>query len=211
MLQTFGQQLMSRLLNAVFENDVPKIDALLGRDPRCIGDQDAFCQAIGWGCTDAAQCLMDRGADLDARDRNGNTPLQMACLSLDSSLFHELLRRGSRLQDTSELAWTAAMSGHIDILRSLHQAGVDLNEGARLKLLLARATLKPFATCSVLASIRHSLIRHIQSSRGRDQWPLKRQWRRFGSSSQKQRPSKPVVATVDKAASSLRLRAHGSR
>lgn len=120
---------MSRLLNAVFNNDVPKIDALLGRDPRCIGDQDAFCQAIGWGHKEAAMFLMDRGADLDAMDRNGNTPLQMACMSPDSSLFHELLRRGSKLQNTSDLARTAAMSGYIDILRFLHESGVDLNEG----------------------------------------------------------------------------------
>jgi ankyrin repeat protein len=126
---TFGQKKMSRLLNAVFDNDVAKIAALLERDPRRINDQDAFCQAIGWGHKDAALFLMDSGADLDARDCNGNTPLKMACISLDSTLFPELLRRGSTLQNTSDLATTAAMCGHIDILCFLHEAGVDLNEG----------------------------------------------------------------------------------
>ncbi|MBL9130482.1 MAG: ankyrin repeat domain-containing protein [Verrucomicrobiaceae bacterium] len=124
---------MSRLLHAVFENDVSKIGTLLERDPRLIGDQDAFCQAIGWGHKDAAMFLMDRGADLDAKDRNGNTPLQMASMAEDSALFHELVRRGSKLQDLSSVASNAAMSGHLDILRFLQDAGVNLNEGESKK------------------------------------------------------------------------------
>jgi ankyrin repeat protein len=119
---------MSRLLEAVFANNLAKIANLLDRDPDRIKDTEAFCQAIGWGRREAVKLLVQRGADLNAKDRNGNHPLSMACHSPALDLFDELVYKGSDPRLATGLAAAAARSDRADVLKHLRHVGFDLNE-----------------------------------------------------------------------------------
>ncbi len=119
---------MSRLLSAVFANNLEEIRRLLDRDPKRVNDMEALCQGIGWGRKEAVRLLVRRGANLNSKDRNGNHPLSMACQSSATELFEELVRSGSDPTRADGLASDAAWSGRNDILRYLQQAGFDLNK-----------------------------------------------------------------------------------
>jgi uncharacterized protein len=119
---------MSRLLNAVFKSDLAKMASLLDRDPEKVNDVEALCQGIGWGRKEAVMMLIQRGADLNTKDRNGNHPLNMACQSSALELFEELVRHGSDPARADGLAVSAATGGRIDVLRYLFQAGFNLNQ-----------------------------------------------------------------------------------
>src|SRR5687768_10095278 len=113
---------MPRLLEVVFKNDLTRMACLLDRDPKKVHDVEALCQAIGWGRKEAVMMLIQRGADLNTRDRHGNHPLNMACQSSALELFEELLRHGSDPARADGLAVGAATAGRTDILRYLFQA-----------------------------------------------------------------------------------------
>ena len=119
---------MSRLLEAVFKNDLQKIAGLLDRDSTRVNDVEALCQGIGWGRKEAVRLLVRRGANLNSKDKNGNHPLNMACHSSATELFEELVQSGSDPTRADGLASDAATCGRTDILRYLHQAGFDLNK-----------------------------------------------------------------------------------
>jgi hypothetical protein len=123
----FRSDQMSRLLNAVFKNDLPKVASLLDRDPKRVQDVEALCQGIGWGRKEAVMMLIQRGAELNTKDRNDNHPLKMACRSPALELFEELVRHGSDPACAKGLAVDAAMCGRTEVLRYLYQAGFDLN------------------------------------------------------------------------------------
>ena len=127
-IKIFNPANMSRLLRAVFANDGAKIISLLDSDPKRIEDRDALCQGIGWGRREAVKLLVQRGADLNAKDRNNNHPLNMACHSSALELFDELIGKGSDPTRADGLATDAAWAGRTDILRYLHQAGFDMNQ-----------------------------------------------------------------------------------
>ena len=119
---------MSRLLSAVFANNLEEIRRLLDRDPKRVNDVEALCQGIGWGRREAVRLLIQRGASLNTKDRNGNHPLNMACHSSAEELFDDLVQHGSDPTLADGIASDAAMCGRADILRYLHQARFDLNE-----------------------------------------------------------------------------------
>jgi ankyrin repeat protein len=119
---------MSRLIEAVFANNLAKITNLLDRDPDRVKDTEAFCQGIGWGRREAVKLLVQRGADLNAKDRNGNHPLCMACHSPALDLFDELVRGGSDPPLAAGLVTDAAWSGRVDVLKYLRRDGFDMNK-----------------------------------------------------------------------------------
>lgn len=119
---------MSRLLSAVFENNLEEVTRLLDRDPKYVNDVEALCQGIGWGRKDVVRLLIQRGANLNAKDRQGNHPLTMACHSLAEELFADLVQYGSDPTLANSITSDAAAFGRTDILRYLHQTGFDLNQ-----------------------------------------------------------------------------------
>jgi ankyrin repeat protein len=74
--------------------------------------------------------LIDDGADIDARDARGYSPLMLAAYAGNVEAFELLLARGadrdSRDNAGNSVLMGVAFKGHLPLLRRLLDAGVDL-------------------------------------------------------------------------------------
>jgi ankyrin repeat protein len=103
---------------------------------------DALFAAAGSGDTNAAKAAIDAGADANARDGNGMTPLMFAAKGVRPNqsspdvtdhpdVVRLLLERGADVNATDEegfhaLFW-AARYGHGDVVKVLIEHGADVN------------------------------------------------------------------------------------
>ena len=74
--------------------------------------------------------LLDLGADINARDRYGQTGPMIAARAGQSNVVRFLIERGARLDHTAKYGLSAVMlavlNGHVEIVRLLVQAGANL-------------------------------------------------------------------------------------
>ncbi len=86
-------------------------------------------EAIGRADVAAVRALLEHGADVDARDRYGQTGLMLAAHGGRLELTRLLIDRGASLDDTAKCDLSALMlaviGGHVAIVRALVQAGAD--------------------------------------------------------------------------------------
>lgn len=77
----------------------------------------------------AAELLLDRGANVNARDNAGVTALMLAARNGHTALLRRLLDRGATVEARTRDGWTAltyaAWTGHPDVARRLLTAGAD--------------------------------------------------------------------------------------
>ena len=75
--------------------------------------------------------LLDRGVDIDARDRHGQTGLMLAAHAGHRNVVAVLVERGADLNATAKFGLSAVMlavvAGHPEIARLLARAGADLS------------------------------------------------------------------------------------
>jgi ankyrin repeat protein len=123
----------------------------------------ALMAAAGNGDREAVHCLLDHGADVQARMPNGFTALNAAAIAGDAQVVAWLLERGADPNVVCELADTggnvqtpalvAAALGHADCLKRLLAAGADVNfQGGPMEetALLGAATTGSTATVRLL-------------------------------------------------------------
>ena len=88
-------------------------DAIKRGDVRCVRD------------------LLDRGADVDARDRYGQTALMIAAHAGHREVVEALIAHGANLNTTAKYGLSALMltlvAGHAEVARLLADAGTDLS------------------------------------------------------------------------------------
>ena len=72
------------------------------------------------GSTDIALALIDRGADIDAKDNDGDTPLHCACYHDHAETTLVLIARGADIFSKNRFEWTFA---HVspDILPRIYE------------------------------------------------------------------------------------------
>lgn len=142
-------RLTERLRRAVVQNDIPAMDAALAQghpvNGRCHGE-DPGATALHIACSSqvapprgetaaAVNLLIARGADINARDGDGATPLHMAVCSHKDDITAALLRGGAD-PDIPTLSGhtplhTAAHFRDTGIGAMLIRAGADVNAAAR--------------------------------------------------------------------------------
>jgi len=93
---------------------------------------DAFWDdAITRGDIDAVRELIDHGADVDARDRYGQTGLMRAAHAGYRDIVETLIEHEADLNVTAKFGLSALMlavvAGHPEIARLLARAGADLS------------------------------------------------------------------------------------
>ena len=75
--------------------------------------------------------LLDRGADVDARDRHGQTALMLAAHTGHCEVVEALIAHRANLNTTAKYGLSALMlaivAGHAEVARRLADAGADLS------------------------------------------------------------------------------------
>nr|WP_246198629.1 ankyrin repeat domain-containing protein [Wolbachia endosymbiont of Ctenocephalides felis wCfeJ] len=75
--------------------------------------------------------FITQGANLDAKDSNGSTPLHYASWNGNLSVVKHLVEKGANLKiknlDNRTPLYDASLNGHLDIVRYLVEKGVDVN------------------------------------------------------------------------------------
>ena len=87
--------------------------------------------AINRGDVQAVRDLLDRGTDIDARDRHGQTALMLAAHAGHRKVVEALIAHRANLNTTAKYGLNALMlaliAGHAEVVRLLADAGTDLS------------------------------------------------------------------------------------
>jgi hypothetical protein len=87
-------------------------------------------EAVRRGAVAELAALLSRGADIDARDRHGQTAVMLAAAAGDARVVEFLALHGADLDHTAKYGLSAvmlaALRGHADVVRVLIGAGADL-------------------------------------------------------------------------------------
>ena len=88
-------------------------------------------EAAKQGDTATVEALLEQGADVNARERKGQTALIRAALLGHTDTVQALLAAGADVNAKGKLGWTALMwvagKGHTDTVQALLAAGADVN------------------------------------------------------------------------------------
>ena len=103
MSTVYFEWLTDELFNAVSDNNVDEVSQLLSENQHFSINVDAVnFEASGllhvaarMGHTEMVRLLLDRGADVNVRDRGGRAPLHLACMNGHTDTVRLLLDRGA--------------------------------------------------------------------------------------------------------------------
>jgi ankyrin repeat protein len=120
---------MAPIHDAVAAGDLARVRALLSASPADVNAGDTLAQraplhlAAARGALDIAALLLDRGADVDERTEDGDTPLTYAVMRGHVDFVRLLVARGADVRhvntDGQTIAQAAGQPVHPDIMRIL--------------------------------------------------------------------------------------------
>jgi len=92
---------------------------------------EGLFSAVRNGDLEKAKRLLDKGADVNARDILGKTPLHQAAISGHLGTVKFLIERGADISARDYWWWTplhyAVANGHLDVVRFLVERGADID------------------------------------------------------------------------------------
>jgi ankyrin repeat protein len=131
-----GGLVANDILEASRSGKLELVQTILDRDTTAIGMSNdrgstALHVAAENGHFQIAELLLDRGADLEAIDVDGDTPLMCAAIGGHSEIYKMLLSRGAdadilNINENGVLHY-AAMGGSVEIVNLMLDSGQDIN------------------------------------------------------------------------------------
>ncbi len=117
------------LLQAALKGDALNVQTLLrhGADPNFGFEKTSLMEAAASGQKTVIPLLLDAGANINARTKDGQTALSLAAYGGHLEVVRLLLRKGADANSRSEALRSAAMNGRLEVARVLLQAGADVN------------------------------------------------------------------------------------
>ncbi len=124
------------ILEATREGDIGKVESLLKTDPGLVNEtDDRNCTALHFACNgnfiDIIRLLLANGADITAKDVDGDTPLHWAAYAGHTGIATVLIERGAPVEALNKRSDApihyAARRGHIEIVVLLIENGADVN------------------------------------------------------------------------------------
>ncbi|XP_076451704.1 E3 ubiquitin-protein ligase MIB1-like [Babylonia areolata] len=120
-------------LKVVIDGDVAKVRQLLGREPKLVEAAEQSVTALhiaaNLGHVHIVQLLVEKGAPINLRDKNGETPLTVGMKH--DAVAEYLIKKGADVTVANNNGQTAshkaALYGHAHILRLLIAKGADVN------------------------------------------------------------------------------------
>ncbi len=131
------------LRRAIEEGQTETVTALLQADPSLVKSQSdygdlPFFTAVESGRTDMAALLLSKGADINAADRNGRTPISLVLQGYggrSAEMLALLIDKGASLKTFDNDGLTplhlAARQGSVALVKTLLDKGVDVNIRSR--------------------------------------------------------------------------------
>ena len=125
-----------RLADAIEQADWTAVESLLDKNRHEVNAQQADnMTALHWAAwhdrLDICKTLVERGADVQAHNRYGVTPLAIACLNGNAEMVRLLLSSGAdgnaTLNGGETALMTAARTGRLAVVRALLEHGANVN------------------------------------------------------------------------------------
>lgn len=132
----------SDIFDAIVSDNIDKVSSILSKSPDSCNQKDEFGRtplqiAVRYGRIAMVKLFISRGADLNAKDGSGITPLSYTSLpysrelSAHKEISEILISHGARLDMTDDNGFTplhwAASGGRIGVTEVLISHGADIN------------------------------------------------------------------------------------
>ena len=107
--------------------DLKMIELLLAGKADVKDNPELLRTAVKQNCREIIEVLLEHGADVNARDATGNTPILYATQNADLKIIELLLARKANVKDNPELLRTAVKQNCREIIEVLLEHGADVN------------------------------------------------------------------------------------
>lgn len=120
---------------ATDNGDLARVTSMLENDPNLINVRTALHCAIEKGHKDIAEYLISRGADVNAINDDGFTPLKLAVIRGHREIAERLIEHGAIINPVDTVCMSplhlAAAAGQVDIAKMLIAKGAIVNTQTR--------------------------------------------------------------------------------